>query len=151
MEKQVNRKRVRDTAKTLKPDLVVITPPCGPGCAWQRMCLDLDNLDEVRKRQLPFWKLARYMVERDPLYRIVVFGLQDPVSHRYRKSMALDVNEQSFANNFVTFQCNHSPSQHDQIRGSVTVNGHPTTSSPPGCCRTGSSRLAHSARRYEMK
>lgn len=99
MESRANRKRVRDTVKTLKPDLTVITPPCGPWCAWQRMCRDLDNLDEVRKRQLPFWKLAReiwdiqtregrlclteqpdgsealetiYMVGRELLYRIVV-------------------------------------------------------------------------------
>ena len=156
MTKKANRDRVKDTVSTLKPDLVVITPPCGPWCAWQRLCRDLDSLDEIRKRHLPFWRLAReiwdvqqregrlclteqplgsealetkYMMERHPMYRVEVdqcmFGLRDPVSQLlYRKATALDVTEQSFAVGLAgVLRCNHSPSQHEQIRGSVIVDG----------------------------
>ena len=59
MSKKANGERVKNTVRTLKPDLTVITPPCGPWCAWQRLCQDWDNLDEIRRRHLPFWKLAR--------------------------------------------------------------------------------------------
>lgn len=69
------------------------------------------------------------MVERDPLYRVVVdqckFGLKDPVSHKlYRKTTALDVNKQAFAMGLATAtRCNHRPADHEQIRGSVRVDG----------------------------
>ena len=65
------------------------------------------------------------------MYRVEVevdqcmFGLQDPVSLLlYRKATALDVTEQSFAVGLAgVLRCNHSPSQHEQIRGSVIVDG----------------------------
>ena len=79
---------------------------------------------------------TKYMVERDPLYRVVVdqckFGLKDPVSHKlYRKTTALDVNKQALDVNKQAFamglatatRCNHRPADHEQIRGSVRVDG----------------------------
>lgn len=94
-----NRKHVVNLVSSLKPALVVITPPCGPWCAWQRLCQDFDALDELRRKHLPYWRLTRdiwdcqtregrlalteqpdgsdaletsYMTGRNPLYRVVV-------------------------------------------------------------------------------
>ena len=166
MSKKPNRERVKNTVRTLKPDLVVITPPCGPWCAWQRLCHDLDNLDEIRKRHLPFWKLARevwdiqqqagrlclteqplgsealetkYMVEREPVeVDQCMFGLKDPVSQLlYRKSTALDVTEQAFAVGLAGVRrCNHQPREHEQIRGSVIVAGRRRQRSELAACWT---------------
>ncbi|CAK8990551.1 Uncharacterized protein SCF082_LOCUS2283 [Durusdinium trenchii] len=151
-----NRDRVKNMVMTLKPDLVVITPPCGPWCAWQRIRQDWDTLDEVRRKQLPFWKLGRevwdiqdsegrlclteqpdgsealetkYMIQRPTVYRVVVdqcvFGLKDPVSHKlYRKTTDLDVNKQSFAVGLAGVpRCSHQPREHEQIRGSIHLDG----------------------------
>eukprot|EP00435_Cladocopium_sp_Y103_P025154 s849_g6.t1 len=156
MDVSANRRNVVDIVNSIKPDLVVITPPCGPWCAWQRLCQDYEALDKLRKGHLPYWKMTReiwdsqtregrlalteqpegsealdtnYMTGRDPLYRVVVdqcvFGLKDPVSHKfYRKSTALDVNDKDFAEALAKVQrCPHSPDEHEQIRGSVKVNG----------------------------
>ena len=59
MSQKANRDKVKSMVRVMKPDLVVITPPCGPWCAWQRTCRDWDALDEIRKDHLPFWKMAR--------------------------------------------------------------------------------------------
>ena len=94
-----NRNHVVTLVSSLKPALVVITPPCGPWCAWQRLCQDFDALDELRRKHLPYWRLTRdiwdcqtregrlalteqpdgsdaletsYMTGRNPLYRVVV-------------------------------------------------------------------------------
>ena len=154
MKVKANREKVKEMVRNLKPDLVVITPPCGPWCAWQR--LRQNELDDIRREQMPFWRMTkevwdiqneegrlclteqpegsealetRPMVERDPLYRVVVdqcqFGLKDPVSHRlYRKTTALDVNDQAFAMGLATVtRCRHRPAEHEQVRGSVRVDG----------------------------
>ena len=151
-----NRERVKNMVRTLKPDLVVITPPCGPWCAWQRIRQDWDTLGEVRRKQLPFWKLGRevwdiqdgegrlclteqpegsealetkYMIRRAMIYRVVVdqcvFGLKDPVSHKlYRKTTDLDVNKQSFAVGLAGVpRCSHQPREHEQIRGTIHLDG----------------------------
>ena len=156
MKVKANREKVKEMVRNLKPDLVVITPPCGPWCAWQRLRQDWDELDDIRREQMPFWRMTkevwdiqneegrlclteqlegsealetRPMVERDPLYRVVVdqcqFGLKDPVSHRlYRKTTALDVNDQAFAMGLATVtRCRHRPAEHEQVRGSVRVDG----------------------------
>lgn len=54
-----NAQRILDVIEGFEPDLVVITPPCGPWCAWQRMRTDFEALDELRRQHLPFWRLAR--------------------------------------------------------------------------------------------
>eukprot|EP00435_Cladocopium_sp_Y103_P038363 s129_g10.t1 len=54
-----NRQRILDVVKHFKPDLVVITPPCGPWCSWQRLRKNVEELDEIRKEHMPFWRLAR--------------------------------------------------------------------------------------------
>lgn len=94
-----NQKRILEVAKNFKPDLVVITPPCGPWCSWQRLRKNVEELDEIRSEHLPFWRLARklwdlqtsegrlamteqpemsealetsYMTERPELYRVIL-------------------------------------------------------------------------------
>eukprot|EP00435_Cladocopium_sp_Y103_P012273 s3261_g3.t1 len=94
-----NVQRILEVVDGFEPDLVVITPPCGPWCSWQRMRTDFEALDELRKSHLPFWRLARqiwdkqtrggrlalteqpeqsealetsYMTGREQLYRVVV-------------------------------------------------------------------------------
>ena len=156
MSKKANRDKVKSMVRVMKPDLVVITPPCGPWCAWQRTCRDWDALDETRKEHLPFWRMTReiwdiqtrggrlclteqpegsealeteYMSTRDSLYRVTVdqcmFGLNDPASHKlYRKATNLDVNDQAFAVGLAGApRCNHSPLDHEQIRGRMQVGG----------------------------
>ena len=156
MGQRTNRERVKNMVRTLKPDLVVITPPCGPWCAWQRIRQDWGTLGEIRRKQLPFWKLARevwdiqdeedrlclteqpdgsealetkYMIERRMIYRIVVdqckFGLKDPISEKlYRKTTDLDVNKQSFAVALAGVpRCDHMPHEHEQIRGTIRLDG----------------------------
>lgn len=63
------------------------------------------------------------------VYRLVVdqckFGLKDPVSQKfYRKTTDLDVNKQSFAVALAGVpRCDHMPHEHEQIRGSIQVEG----------------------------
>lgn len=59
LRKPENIKRILDVVTGFEPDLVVITPPCGPWSTWQRMRIDFDALDEQRRQHLPFWRLAR--------------------------------------------------------------------------------------------
>ena len=96
------RQRGRDLVnmvREMQPDLVVITPPCGPWCQWQRLAGDIDRLYELRRTHLPFWKLTKelwdiqdegqrlvlteqpvgsealnlkYMSRREQVYRVVV-------------------------------------------------------------------------------
>lgn len=94
-----NAQRILEVVEGFEPDLVVITPPCGPWCAWQRLRTDFEALDELRRQHLPFWRLARkvwdkqtkggrlalteqpeqsealetsYMAGREEVYRVVV-------------------------------------------------------------------------------
>ena len=142
--------------REMEPDLVVITPPCGPWCQWQRLRGDVEGLWELRRRHLPFWKVSReiwdiqeegnrmvlteqpvmsealklkYMSTRRHVYRVVVdqcrFGLKDPVSGKwYKKTTALDVNDEEFAYELARVQrCHHLPEQHEQIQGNVYYQG----------------------------
>ena len=67
------------------------------------------------------------MITREPMYRVTVdqctFGLKDPVSRLfYRKTTCLDVK--AFAIGLAGVpRCSHSPSEHEQIRGKVKVEG----------------------------
>ena len=59
LNRHVVREKIRRTVRVLKPDLVVMTPPCGPWSQWQNQRRDFETLDEERRRHLPYWKLTR--------------------------------------------------------------------------------------------
>ena len=52
------RERLKAALKVLKPDLVTMTPPCGPWSQWQHQRRDFEALERERKEQLPFWRLV---------------------------------------------------------------------------------------------
>lgn len=58
-----NAKKLKEVVRTQKPDVVVITPPCGPWSLWQNQRLDFDALEALRKEHLPFWQLTRDLWE----------------------------------------------------------------------------------------
>ena len=156
LTKEANRRRILALVKELKPDLAVITPPCGPWSQWQHLREDLEALFETRRQHLPFWKLTRqiwdeqtkeerlalteqpelsealnlrYMQGREETWRVRVgqckFGLKDPVSGLlYKKATALDVNDKEFAYEIARVKrCNHTPEEHEQIKGMVYYEG----------------------------
>lgn len=94
-----NRERLKKRIEVLEPDLVVVTPPCGPWCLWQNQAPDFEKVEEKRRQHLPFWKFTqevwemqtenhrlalteqpstsealslKYMTERSELHRVVV-------------------------------------------------------------------------------
>ena len=94
-----NRERLKKRIEILEPDLVVITPPCGPWCLWQNQAPDFEKVEEKRRQHLPFWKFTnevwelqtknhrlalteqpstsealslRYMTERSQVHRVVI-------------------------------------------------------------------------------
>ena len=156
LSKKEVQEAILAAVQKFKPDLVVITPPCGPWSQWQNLRVNMEELQECRRKHLPFWKFARrvwdeqhaggrlvlteqpclsealelsYMRARPSLFRVVVdqcvFGLQDPESHKfYRKTTALDVNDQEFATYLAeTPRCSHHPEEHQRIEGTATVHG----------------------------
>ena len=151
-----NREALLEAVRRWEPDLVVMTPPCGPWSLWQNQAADMEALAEKRRLQLPFWKLVAdiweeqtkqgrlamteqpetsealnlsYMLNRKEVHRVIVdqcqFGLKDPVSHLfYRKATALDVNNKMWADQLAQVKrCNHAPSQHEQVKGTVKYEG----------------------------
>lgn len=80
MTKECNRKRLVKMVETLKPDLVVITPPCGPWCQWQRLRADVDALFETRRLHLPFWKMSREIWDEQNKDRRLVLTEQPQMS-----------------------------------------------------------------------
>lgn len=151
-----NREALLEAVRRWEPDLVVMTPPCGPWSLWPNQAADMEALAEKRRLQLPFWKLVAdiweeqtkhgrlamteqpetsealnlsYMLNRKEVHRVIVdqcqFGLKDPVSHLfYRKATALDVNNKMWADQLAQVKrCNHAPSQHEQVKGTVKYEG----------------------------
>jgi hypothetical protein len=151
-----NREALLEAVRRWEPDLVVMTPPCGPWSLWQNQAEDMEALAEKRRLHLPFWKLVAdiweeqtrhgrlamteqpetsealnlsYMLNRKEVHRVIVdqcqFGLKDPVSHLfYRKATALDVNNKMWADQLAQVKrCNHAPSQHEQVKGTVKYQG----------------------------
>ena len=64
LTKEANRKRMLEFIDRVEPDLVVVTPPCGPWCSWQNLRVDVAALNEERRQHLPFWKFARDVWDR---------------------------------------------------------------------------------------
>eukprot|EP00435_Cladocopium_sp_Y103_P017212 s2419_g4.t1 len=64
MRNPKHAQRLIEVVDQFQPDLVVITPPCGPWCAWQRMRTDFEALDALRSQHLPFWRLARKLWDK---------------------------------------------------------------------------------------
>ena len=52
------RERLKVALKVLKPDLVIMTPPCGPWSQWQHQRKDFEALERERKDHLPFWRFV---------------------------------------------------------------------------------------------
>ncbi|CAL1141583.1 unnamed protein product [Cladocopium goreaui] len=49
---------LKDVIETQRPDVVVLSPPCGPWSSWQRMRKRRDLLEALRREHQPFWDLV---------------------------------------------------------------------------------------------
>lgn len=63
MLQKSNAKKLKEVVRNQKPDVLVITPPCGPWSLWQNQRLDFDALEALRQEHLPFWQLTRDLWE----------------------------------------------------------------------------------------
>jgi len=49
---------LKDVIETQRPDVVSLSPPCGPWSSWQRMRKRRDLLEALRREHQPFWDLV---------------------------------------------------------------------------------------------
>ena len=49
---------LKDMIKEQRPDVISLSPPCGPWSTWQRMRKKRAVLRELRKEHMPFWRLV---------------------------------------------------------------------------------------------
>ena len=64
LQKEGKRKELLDLIDKEAPDLVTLSPPCGPWSSWTQLCQDIEGLWERRRQRLPFWKLAGEVWQR---------------------------------------------------------------------------------------
>lgn len=53
------RKQILQDIKDIKPDLVTLSPRCGPWSQMQRLNPNLDKVMEARKEDIPLWRFCR--------------------------------------------------------------------------------------------
>eukprot|EP00435_Cladocopium_sp_Y103_P034992 s364_g9.t1 len=58
-----NVKKLKEVVREQKPDVLVITPPCGPWSLWQNQQMDFEKLASLRDEHIPFWQLTRDLWE----------------------------------------------------------------------------------------
>ena len=51
----------KDVVRAQKPDVITVSPPCGPWSSWQRMRKRKSVLRELRRKHLPFWNLVAWL------------------------------------------------------------------------------------------
>lgn len=49
---------LKDLIRTQQPDVVTLSPPCGPWSTWQRMRKRKGVLRELRRQHMPFWRFV---------------------------------------------------------------------------------------------
>lgn len=49
---------LKDLIRTQQPDVITLSPPCGPWSTWQRMRKKRGVLRELRRQHMPFWRLV---------------------------------------------------------------------------------------------
>lgn len=52
---------MKDVIRTQEPDVVTLSPPCGPWSSWQRMRKRKDILQALRREHLPFWEFVLWV------------------------------------------------------------------------------------------
>ena len=52
---------MKDVIKAQEPDVVTLSPPCGPWSSWQRMRKRKDILQALRREHLPFWEFVLWV------------------------------------------------------------------------------------------
>ena len=132
-----------------EPDLVTLSPRCGPWSQFQRLNKNPEKLMAARKEDLPLWDeqdkgqrlvltenpwqsealKLNFMVARRNLWRADVcqcaYGLKDVVSGKpHQKRTALDVNNEAMKDYLEeNGVCQHAPGEHQPIEGSVHHQG----------------------------
>ena len=59
LHNSVTRTQVMDTIRRVKPDLVTMSPRCGPWSQFQRINPNIDKIMEDRKNDIPLWRFCR--------------------------------------------------------------------------------------------
>eukprot|EP00435_Cladocopium_sp_Y103_P008686 s1575_g2.t1 len=52
---------LKDVIRTQEPDVITLSPPCGPWSSWQRMRKRKDILQALRREHLPFWEFVLWV------------------------------------------------------------------------------------------
>ena len=58
LAKEEHQEWLKDLIRQQEPDVVTLSPPCGPWSTWQRMRKRKGVLRELRKQHMPFWRLV---------------------------------------------------------------------------------------------
>lgn len=53
-----HQKLLKDMIEQQRPDVISLSPPCGPWSTWQRMRKKRGVLRELRKQHMPFWRFV---------------------------------------------------------------------------------------------
>ena len=53
-----HQEMLKDLIRVQQPDVVTLSPPCGPWSTWQRMRKKKGVLRELRRQHMPFWRFA---------------------------------------------------------------------------------------------
>lgn len=58
LTKEEHQEMLKDVIRTQQPDVVTLSPPCGPWSTWQRMRKRKGVLRELRREHMPFWRFV---------------------------------------------------------------------------------------------
>jgi len=142
------RHQVLEEIRTKKPDLVTLSPRCGPWSQFQRLNPNLDQIMNDREEDIPLWRFVREVRdEQTKNGRLVMtenpwqsealhldFMEARPQLHRAKVPQCVfglkDVISEKPHQNYYMCEglmigatCNHGPGEHQPIEGSVFFQG----------------------------
>ena len=56
-----HQQMLKDVIDAQKPEVITLSPPCGPWSSWQRMRKRKDILSALRREHLPFWEFVLWV------------------------------------------------------------------------------------------
>ena len=66
---QEHQELLKDVIREQQPDVVTLSPACGPWSSWQRMRVRRSELRTLRRQHLPFWELTAWIWEWQSQHR----------------------------------------------------------------------------------
>ena len=146
LTKEEHQEVLKDVIRTQQPDVITLSPPCGPWSTWQRMRKRKGVLRELRREHMPFWRFVVWVwahqtatgglaVLEQPLQsealKLSVMSSRRIVCQKDINLCGLGLCDRvngkphkkptAAITQFPDVPCTHQPGQHQPIEGSVTI------------------------------